>query len=214
MMPLVTIIDEALPQGDFTRLRRAVIALGRERIVAGYQTTFWFDFDERPRSLVEVAALELRNQIPPRKRRHVTGVEWWLSRMRTSNVKVDFHRDRDNAAFDDDGLERHPAVSSLLYLNRCQGGLLAVTREDPNPENPAFAPDEHAFDFVKPAPNRFTFFDGSLTHGVLDAKNQIPGARLPTQRSWRLAIAINFWVEPPRRVPRFDASRHYRRLVC
>lgn len=207
--PLVRIVDGALTPRRFLSLRDAIVALGTERIVAGYQTTFWFDFDDEPSNVIEEAALTVR----PLIQRRAAGVEWWLSRMRTSNVKVDFHRDRDNARFDDDGVEVHPVVSSLLYLNECRGGLLAVTKQPPNARNQAFAPDRHDFDFVAPKANRFTWFDGKLTHGVLDAENQIPGKRLPREPSLRLAIAINFWAKRPRRVPTFSESRHYRSLA-
>lgn len=211
--PLVTIVDDALEAAQFRSLHRAIVALGRERIVAGYQTTFWFDFSLAPSNLVERAAVAVREHVPAKRRKPVVGVEWWLSRMRTSNVKVDFHRDRDNARFDEANEERHPVLSSLIYLNRCRGGLLAVTTEDPNPRNAAFAPDVHDFDFVEPRANRFAFFDGTLTHGVLDARNQIPGARLPTERTWRLAIAVNFWAERPWGVPTWSESNHYRTLA-
>ncbi|MDP2269845.1 MAG: hypothetical protein Q8N23_06770 [Archangium sp.] len=211
--PLVTIIDDALPEAQHRALKRAIVRLGSERIVAGYQTTFWFPLDAQPSNRVEQAVLSLAALLPAKHRRGVTGVEWWLSRMRTSNVKVDFHRDRDNARFDQTGEETHPKISSLLYLSDSRGGLLAVTREAPNPENQAFAPDVHDFDFVTPRPNRFTFFDGRLTHGVLDANNEIPGRRLPRERKWRLAIAVNFWAERPWGVPLFGASHHYRGLA-
>ena len=211
--PLVTIIDDALPQAQHRALKTAIVGLGSERIVAGYQTTFWFPLDGQPSNRVEQAVLALATFLPSRHRRGVTGVEWWLSRMRTSNVKVDFHRDRDNARFDETGEESNPKISSLLYLSGSRGGLLAVTREDPNPENQAFAPDVHDFDFVTPHPNRFTFFDGRLTHGVLDANNEIPGRKLPREKKLRLAIAVNFWSTRPWGVPLFGTSHHYRGLA-
>lgn len=207
MKPLVSLIDDALPARDFGRLLRAMKLLGSERIRSGYQTSFWFPLGSPPSNLVEEAVLSLKKRVPGASR--CKGVEWWLSRMRTSNVKVDFHRDRDNGLAARTGKQVHPSVSSLLYLNRCRGGLLAVTTQPPNPRNQAFAPDLHDFDFVEPAPNRFCFFRGCLTHGVLDAKNQIPGARLPRERSLRLAIAINFWHERPQGVPEFSQKRHY-----
>jgi hypothetical protein len=210
--PLVAFVDQALPDDDFTRLVRAVRALGRERLRDSYQTTFWYELGAPPTSLVEVAVPTLLAKVPLGRRRDVVGVEWWLSRMRTSNVKVDFHRDRDNAYFEDTGRERHPRVSSLLYLSSCRGGLLAVTRASPEPRNPACAPTRHDFDFVEPRPNRFAFFDGRLTHGVLDANNQVPLRRLPTERRWRLAVAINLWAVRPRRVPAFADTPHYARL--
>lgn len=213
MKPRVTIVDDALPGALHRSLKRAIVGLGRERIVAGYQTTFWYELGTAPSNVVEAAVVKLAPLLPPKRRRGVIGVEWWLSRMRTSNVKVDFHRDRDNARFDETGEERNPWTSSVLYLNECRGGLLAVTTEEPNPENPAFAPDVHDFDFVAPRANRFTFFEGTLTHGVLDARNQIPGRGLPREPGLRLAIAVNFWAERPWRVPTFASSRFYRGLA-
>ncbi len=210
--PLVTIVDNALDRKNFRALYRRIIGLQRERLRNSYQTTFWFDFNESPACIVESAALKLRDVLPPSVGHHVIGVEWWLSRMRTSNVMVDFHRDHDIAWAQKTGVQRYPRMSSLLYLNRCRGGLLAVTKEPPNPQNPAMAPDHLDFDLVTPAPNRFTFFRGSLTHGVLDAENCIPGKKLPTERRFRLAIAINFWARRPTKVPRFSESRHYRSL--
>ena len=210
--PLVRFVDDALPSASFNAVARGVKALGRERIVAGYQTTFWFELGTTPSCLIEGAVAHLLSFLPAVKTKGVIGVEWWLSRMRTSNVKVDFHRDRDNALWDTKRVERNPVVSTLLYLNRCRGGLLAVTTEPANPKNPAFAPDRHDFDFVEPRANRFAWFDGSLTHGVLDARNQIPGGRLPTERSWRLAIAINLWAKRPLAVGTFRESPHYRAL--
>ena len=210
MKPLVSIVDGALPKSQHRKLKAAIVGLGTERIVAGYQTTFWYALGTRPSNVVEEAVVVLAALLPAKKR---VGVEWWLSRMRTSNVKVDFHRDRDNARFDETGQERHPEISSLLYLGACRGGLLAVTREAPNPGNQAFAPDVHDFDFVTPRANRFTWFDGTLTHGVLDANNELPGRKLPREPNLRLAIAVNFWAERPWRVPLFGQSRHYRALA-
>ncbi len=128
-------------------------------------------------------------------------------------MKVDFHLDRDNALFEETGETVSPRTGSVLYLTRSVGGLLAVTREEANPKNLACAPDEHDFDLAEPTPNRFVYFDGALTHGVLDAKNEIPGARLPTVRSWRVGIAINFWHRRPLRVPTFSETGHYRLLA-
>lgn len=212
MKPLVGLVDEVLPRARFEALLRAVKRVGDERLRASYRTTCWYGFDAPPTNLVEEAARQVRECLPAAKVKRVTGVEWWLSRMRTSNVQVDFHRDRDNARFDETGVEVNPVFSTVLYLNRCRGGLLAVTKEPPNPENPALAPDRHDFDLVEPRPNRLAWFDGRLTHGVLDAKNRIPGGRLPREPGLRLAIAINFWATRPWRVPAFDALGAYRAL--
>ncbi len=211
--PHVTIVEPALHPVEFARLRRRIVRLGAERRRESYQTTFWFDLSEQPCNVVERVVLGLMPRISPARRARVIGVEWWLSRMRTSNVKLDFHVDRDNALFDDTGRTVRPVTSSLLYLTSSVGGLLAVTTKKPDPSRVACAPDTDDFDLVEPRPNRFVFFDAKLTHGVLDARNELPLRRLPTQRAWRIGIAINLWHRRPRRVPTFSESIHYRGLA-
>lgn len=211
--PRVTVVEPALPAPAFRALRRRVLALGPERLRESYQTTFWYPFDAPPSNHVERAARVLLGHLPSARRARVIGVEWWLSRMRTSNVKVDFHVDRDNALFDDTGRTARPVTSSVLYLTTSVGGLLAVTAAPADPRRVACAPDTDDFELVEPRPNRFAFFDGALTHGVLDARNEVPLRRLPTEPGWRVGVAVNFWHRRPRRVPTFAESPHYRGLA-
>ena len=196
--PLVRIVDSALPRPAFARLARAIRGLGEAKLRRTYELTFWFDLGT-PAALPEAAILELR--------RHVTGsfagAEWWLSRMRTSDVGVDFHRDRDNARFARTGRTVHPAVSSVLFLNRCRGGHLVVVDASPNEANPACAPDLRDADVVRPRPNRFAVFRGDLTHGVLDANGEVPDGRLETPTPLRLSLAVNWWRRRPEGVPEF-----------
>src|SRR4051794_17884134 len=91
---LLTVVDRALPPALFTRLARAVRALGTERLRSTYQTPFWWPLDAEPTNLVELAIAKLATRVAP-----AAGAEWWLSRMRTSNVQVDFHQDRDEQLF-------------------------------------------------------------------------------------------------------------------
>jgi hypothetical protein len=190
---LVSLREPALPDALFRRVLRQVRALGEEGLRGTWQRTFWFPLGARPSNVIEEAIGALNFPVPAR----ATGAEWWLSRMRTSHVGIDFHRDHDIVLAEGGGPVRHPLVSTVLFLNRCTGGLLAVTREPPNPKNPALAPSKHAFDLVTPKPNRLASFDGRLTHGVLDAKNRIPGGRLPREKELRLAVAVNFWAKKP-----------------
>lgn len=186
-------------------------ALGDVGLRSTYQTTYWFPLSVAPRCVVEEAALVLSHRLSlPTE---VIGAEWWLSRMRTSSVAIDFHRDHDIALAERGGPLRHPQRSTVLFLNRCRGGLLAVTRAAPDPANPALAPARHDLDLVTPSPNRFAIFDGRLTHGVLDARNQIPGARLPREPGLRLAVAINFWTQRPLAARDFRARGLHARLA-
>ncbi|MFT3842645.1 MAG: hypothetical protein QM723_36985 [Myxococcaceae bacterium] len=180
-------------------------ALGESGLRHTYQRTFWLPAGAAPSCVVEEAILALA----PRLNVRVAGYEWWLSRMRTSNVGVDFHRDHDIALATRGGPMRHPKVSTVLFLNRCRGGLLAITRGAPNPANPALAPDVLDFELVEPRPNRWCFFDGKLTHGVLDSENQVPHARRPREAKLRLSIPVNFWTRRPDGVPEFARTRTY-----
>ncbi len=207
--PLVTLRDPALPGPLFRRVLRAVTALGEAHLRHTWQTTFWFPRGAAPSNVVEEAIARL----PLPRARGIEGAEWWLSRMRTSRVPIDFHRDHDIELAEAGGPLRHPALSSVLFLNNCTGGLLAVTRDRPNPRNPALAPDRHRFDLVAPRPNRLAWFEGHLTHGVLDAKNRIPGGRLPRQPALRLAVAVNLWGRKPLAARLFSDADLYPQLA-
>jgi hypothetical protein len=132
--------------------------------------------------------------------------------MRATEVQVDFHRDRDEKLALATGREVNPRSSSVLFLNRVRGGALAVTREPPDAENPALAPSRPDFTLVAPRPNRFVWFDGRLTHGVLDANNQIPDGRLPGPSRLRRALVMNWWRARPTGISPFSAARVYRAL--
>lgn len=207
---LITRYDDALPEPLFRSLLRRVRALRNERLRQTYQTTFWYDFSE-PTNLVEQVALTLRPRIPDLRR--IAGVEWWLSRMRTTDVQVDFHQDRDEKLALAGGPLRHPRFSSVLFLNRVRGGLLAVTEELPCEDNPSLAPERHDFDLAAPRPNRFVVFRGDLTHGVLDANNEIPHRRLPGPARMRLAVILNWWDRRPTDIPTYAETRLYRPLA-
>jgi hypothetical protein len=203
-------IDAALKPPLFLKLKRAIAALGTERLRQTYQTTFWFDL-KQPTCLPEEVIQELA---PLLNTTRIVGVEWWLSRMMTTDVRVDFHRDRDEKRALRTGREIHPRTSSVLFLNRVRGGALAVTDQPPNPDNPSLAPDEPDFELIAPRPNRFVYFDGTLTHGVLDANNQIPDRRLPGRTRQRRTLVMNWWHQRPEGIPTFLEANVYRALRC
>src|SRR5215510_10275821 len=208
--PLVMIQDEALPPALFRKLLRRVGRVGRERLERTYQTTFWFDLT-RPTNVVEEAILALRHWMPVQA--SVIGVAWWLSRMDTNRVGVDFHRDRDEKLARRTGRIIHPKVSSVLFLNRVKGGLLAVSASRPNAQNPACAPGRIDFALVRPLPNRLAFFSGHRTHGVLDAYNRLPGKTGRVGLRLRVAVVINWWHRRPMQVPQFSETKIYRALA-
>jgi hypothetical protein len=208
---LVQLTEGAVPPALFQRLLRRVGALGTERLRDTYQTTFWYGF-EPPSNVVEDVILALRPAVAGRRR--IAGVEWWLSRMYTTDVRVDFHQDRDEKLALRTGELVHPRISSVLFLNRVRGGALMVTREKPEPDNPSLAPSRlDTADLVAPRPNRLVVFDGTLTHGVLDAENRIPDGRLPGGSRLRRTLVMNWWAHRPTDVPAWSDTRLYRALA-
>ncbi|HTS82329.1 MAG TPA: hypothetical protein VMH40_17120 [Myxococcaceae bacterium] len=203
---LVRVVDGALPPELFRTLREKVVTLGTRGIRRTYQTTFWLDLDARPAALPELGIVALARRF---REAGARGVEWWLSRMWTGDVQVDFHRDRDEKLALRGGPERHPRVSSVLFLNRVRGGALVVTAQRPDPRNPAMVPLPLEADLVGPRPNRLVVFDGKLTHGVLDAENQVPTGRLRKRGELRLTVVMNGWTRRPRDVPRFEGAGVY-----
>ncbi len=210
--PGVTLIhlqEDALPSALFRRLRAGVRAVGGERLRSTYQTTFWFDFGPAT-SVVEQAVVSLRSLLPQKR---FAGVEWWLSRMKTNRIGVDFHQDRDEKLALRGGVLRHPRFSSVLFLNRVRGGALAVTAQSPDPRNPCCAPAPLDADLAAPRPNRLVWFDGALTHGVLDARNQLATGRPQRAGEMRLAVVMNWWGSRPTDVLRFPEARVYGGLL-
>jgi hypothetical protein len=191
-------------------LRRGIAALGTEGIRRTYQTTFWFPLGAAPAAVPELAVQALAGRF----REHgARGVEWWLSRMWTHDVRVDFHRDRDERLALSGGPDRHPRVSSVLFVNRVKGGALAVTAQRPEPANPAMVPLPLEADLVGPQPNRLAMFDGRLTHGVLDAQNAVPTSRLRWRGELRVTLVMNGWARRPTDVPTYEEARVYAALA-
>lgn len=205
---LIHLQDGALPPALFHRLRAGVHSVGGERLQSTYETTFWFDFG-RPSSLVEEAVASLRGLLPSQA---MGGVEWWLSRMYTNRIRVDFHRDRDERRSLNGGSLRHPRFSSVLFLKRVRGGALAVTAQAPNPRHPCCVPLPLDADLIAPRSNRLVWFDGRLTHGVLDADNRIPMGTHRARGELRLSVVMNWWRARPLAVPTFDEANVYRAL--
>jgi len=207
--PLVEVVDVALPEALFRRLRESVRRLGTQGIRRTYETTFWFELDAAPAAVPELAAQSLAARF---HRRGARGVEWWLSRMWTHDVRVDFHRDRDERLALAGGPDRHPRASSVLFLNRVRGGALVVTAQPPDPRNPALVPLPLEADLVGPRPNRLALFEGRMTHGVLDAGNGLPVSRLPERGELRLTLIMNGWARRPHAVPTFEDAGVYAAL--
>lgn len=210
--PLLTTVDDAAPTGLFERTLAGLRAVGDD---ATYWKTFWFPLDAVAEALPEQLALRLARHVPNRDR--IVGVEWWLGRMRTTDVPLDFHHDRDLALFEATGRVSHPLWSSVYFLNAVRGGSLLVTdqrlvrRGDEYRLSPLEAT---TFASVRPAPNRFVRFPGRYLHGVLDANDEVPHGRLPGPPArWRLSIVLNWWTRRPRRVARWSADDAYPELA-
>jgi hypothetical protein len=210
--PLVRAVDDAVDPKLFRAVFKGVRAVGRN---ASYWKTFWFPLAEEPTNVVERLALALLPNVPDSQR--IAGIEWWLGRMRTTDVPLDFHHDRDLALFEQTGALAHPAWSSVYYLNAVRGGSLFVTDQAlvRRGEELVLSPaSPGAFATTRPAPNRFVLFPGRFLHGVLDANDAVPHGRLPrAPDTLRWSIVLNWWTHRPLAVKRWSEARAYRVLA-
>ncbi len=206
---LIQIVEPAVPNALFRRAHRALRRVGN---AATYWRTFWFDFHD-PQNVVEELALSLRSHLP--RGAKIAGVEWWIGRMRTTNVPLEFHHDRDLALYESIGRVVHPSLSSVLFFNTVRGGSLLVTNQTLVTKKgwrlqPASATH---YASVRPLPNRFALFSGALYHGVLDANDELPHGRLSGKpASVRWSIVFNWWKRAPINTRRWSESRAYRAL--
>lgn len=211
--PLVQVTDRAVPAALLRRVREAVEAIGSR---ASYWRTFWYPLDREPACLPEQVGQRLAPLVPERER--IVGVEWWLGRMDTANVPLDFHHDRDLALFERTGRVSTPAWSSVLYLNAVTGGSLLVTdqRLMRRGQEYRLVPEEAgAFATVHPAPNRFARFRGHCLHGVLDLNDEVPrpANRKRPGGEWRLSLVVNWWTRKPLGVRRWSVRAGYPELA-
>ncbi len=210
MKRLVARHDDALPSPLFQGVLRAMERIGAK---ADYWRTFWYPLATEPRNQVEAIARTLQSRVPEGER--IAGVEWWLGRMNTRDVPLDFHHDRDLSLFEQTGRLAHPKWSSVLYLNEVTGGSLVVTDQRllrRGEELRLSPPEAGSSDVVRPAANRFVVFPGNLFHGVLDADDAVPHGTLAGKAEWRLSVVLNWWTRKPRGVRRWSASDAYPEL--
>lgn len=208
---LVTVVDDAVDARLFERVRTQITAIGD---AASYWKTFWFPLKAEPSCIVEELALALRPRVPMAR---PVGVEWWLGRMRTTNVLLDFHHDRDLALYEETGRVAVPTFSSVFFLNRTLGGSLFVTNQRLVQRSGEYAltpreATDHAS--ARPDANRFVRFPGKYLHGVLDADDRVPTKRLPPRAGdERWSVVLNWWARRPLRVREWRETRTYRSLA-
>jgi hypothetical protein len=187
-LPLVRVIEGALPDALVTRARRAIARLGNERLRESYFTTFWLDKGARPANVIEEAVVALSRNV----RAPYAGFEWWIGRAYADRLPIEFHFDHDVKG----GSLRHPLVSSVFFFNSVRGGQLAVTDQTRDMKVAS------RLEAIRPRRNRYAIFPGDLFHGVLKG----PRGRL------RVTLVVNYWARRPTGVPDWRGSSVYRAL--
>ena len=209
--PLITVVDDALPPRVLRELSAAIARVGAS---ASYWKTFWYPL-ERPENAVERAIDALAARVSDDR---LVGTEWWIGRMDTRRVPLDFHHDRDLALFERTGRLAHPAWSSVLYLTTPVGGRLAVTDQRLARRRGALVLDPvepRRFETVRAESNRFVRFDGRLFHGVLDANDAVPTRPVRGLQGdfVRTSVVVNWWTRRPEDRRRWSGTRRYRALA-
>jgi hypothetical protein len=194
---LVRVIDSALPEDVVRRARRAIAAIGSDRLRSSYFTTFWLPRGAAPAHALEEAVRALWAKAAPFG---ACGAEWWIGRSYTTRLPIEFHFDQDVRG----RRLRHPQLSTVFFFNTVRGGHLAVTDQRRGQRAAT------ALTTVKPRRNRYAIFAGNLLHGVLDARGRSPARPIPGPRGrLRVTLVVNFWRERPTSVPTWNESDAY-----
>jgi len=199
-MNKINLFTDALPKPLFSRVVRAIRAVGTERMedMGSYNTTFWLPFGVQPTNIVEQCVTELCALVQPGPT--CMGMEWWLGRLKLGE-SLPFHTDRDRSLRKLTGQIAHPLWSSILYLNRFPGSPTIVYDQ-------VLAPDGHSWIPPQPSagksldaiPNHYVVFQGDLRHGVVANGKEKPNAR-PAKNAksprMRLTLLVNYWDRRP-----------------
>lgn len=193
----IRVWGDCLPAALFMRLRSRFKARDFARWHrAGfpfYRTTFWYPLARNPGHEVEEAIQVLRRAASPPA--NVIGVEWWFSVVsinRSPQWVLPCHFDRADLDERDPLRVRHPALASVLFLDRVPYGELVITEQrigadaQPHPAQP------QEMRFIPPARNRYAVFPGHLYHGVI---GRLWRERAPDRL--RVSLAVNWWTQAP-----------------
>lgn len=198
---LFACVDEALESAVFDELGTECLAVhswaidpsANSGLMHGKRPTFWYDLSAHsPRNLIEAAVLRLRTLIPASMLGNSTirGAEWWVQ-VRSKEEGITFHYDKDEGLASIKGIMKHPAVSTVTYLNDIGAPTLIfeMITIDGNQEVPEI-PDAGFLSY--PRKNRHIMFSGDLQHGVL-------GSAAPriAEAGSRVTLLINWWSEAP-----------------
>src|SRR5262245_30757092 len=166
-MNKITLFIDELPKPLFSRVVRAIRAVGTERMedMGSYSTTFWLPLGAQPTNIVEQCVIELCGLVQPGPA--CIGMEWWLGRLKVGE-SLPFHTDRDRSLRKLTGQIVHPLWSSILYLNRFPSSPTIVFDQVLAPDGKSWIPPERpAGKALEAIPNHYIVFRGDLLHGVL-----------------------------------------------
>eukprot|EP00656_Telonema_subtile_P024704 TRINITY_DN26880_c0_g1_i2.p1 TRINITY_DN26880_c0_g1~~TRINITY_DN26880_c0_g1_i2.p1 ORF type:complete len:503 (+),score=65.71 TRINITY_DN26880_c0_g1_i2:8-1516(+) len=120
------------------------------------------------------------------------GVEWWVHSRTAGSTAHALHFDYDEEArrYESSGVHemRHPAVSSIMYLEEGSlGGLTVVANISKRDLVPL---QSHTGWLVQPETNTFGVFPGDLLHGVLP---NITAQEVNQEPVPRVTLLVGFW---------------------
>src|SRR5262245_12349824 len=198
-MNKITLFIDELPKPLFSRVVRAIRAVGTERMedMGSYSTTFWLPLGAKPTNIVEQCVIKLCAMVQPGPA--CIGMEWWLGRLKMGE-SLPFHTDRDRSLRKLTGQIVHPLWSSILYLNRFPSSPTIVFDQVLAPDGSWIPPQRPAGKALEAIPNHYVVFRGDLLHGVVANGKEKPDAR-PAESAkpprMRLTLLVNYWDRRP-----------------
>ena len=148
----------------------------------GKYTTFWFEKDDEPKTLIEyiaksISIKDFSNGFPD----NYVGFEWWVQEKDTKE-NITFHYDKDEGLSSQKNEYIYPIHSTITYLTNVGGPTTIFNDENYDNGYLSF-----------PKVNKHVVFDGHLFHGVIGPLSKIK----PTKDSKRITFLINYWYQKP-----------------
>lgn len=111
-----------------------------------------------------------------------------------------FHFDRDEHVWEDEGVMKHPFLSSILYISEAGGPTLVVDQRCDERHQQLIPAEPMGGTIFEVEANSWATFDGRLLHGVCNhaqSQRRVPDLELDeldeNSETRRITLLVNFW---------------------
>ena len=202
--------EKVLPAALLAELQKAAPRLANPRTLTpsggSVEHSWWMPIlnvdgkRSTPQSAIEAAVLLLFDLVfRGRTDHHVAGAEWWV-RDQKETAEMNFHFDKDETTYHNEGTMRFPEVGTVTYLSGTGSPTLVLNQSMGFGADAMEPPLASEALLMQPQQNSLVIFRGNLHHGVVP---QLSSRRTGTRRQvllvnwWRAPAPTGFWCISP-----------------